>query len=734
MISPQALCNASGDIRMNLRLLYLLGMFAAVLAGCGGNTGSDRAVPAPPATNDDGSITTGIITANFDPTSGVIPFPNNLLLLGTTDLTLNIPVADPTDFGDPQVALNALDGFSTVAPWSTSFSVAVNPATVIPGSTVRLFEVQLVTGNIAVQSVVRELTPGVEFVATLSSVDPDGATVAILPLQPLKELTAYMAVLTDGITDTRGNNVTPSQAYFVGKRTSPLVDANGNSTDPLLPQASAVALEPLRQIINTQEAAAASQGIDPSRIVLSWTMTTQSITPVLSLLRSIAQPVPTTLAFSGLTTGAVVPGSPGIADLFVGVISLPYYLGIPTPTNPILPLTRFWQAEPGAYVPPFDQFGLDPTSTHVTVANPFPVQTGVQTVPVLMTVPNAASGRTKPAAGWPLVIFQHGITRNRSDVLAIADTLASQGFAVVAIDQPLHGITDTDPTDPAQPLAALYIENTPFGPLANERTFDLDLANNATGAPGPDGQIDGSGTWTINLSSLLTSRDNLRQAQADLSVLAVTAPGMDIDGDAVGDFDSASVSFVGQSLGSIVGIPFLAVEPTVSTALLSVPGGGIAQMLNGSDTFGPRIRAGLAAAAGLQPGTSDFEAFLGAAQTAVDSADPINWGAVTAATNAVLLHEVIGDTVIPNAVATAPLSGTEPLFRIMDLDILNATTQDAAGLRAALRFVPPASHGSLLDPTTSPAATAEMQGEMASFIVSRGNAVQVANPSVIQSQ
>ena len=39
-----------------------------------------------------------------------------------------------------------------------------------------------------------------------------------------------------------------------------------------------------------------------------------------------------------------------------------------------------------------------------------------------------------------------------------------------------------------------------------------------------------------------------------------------------------------------------------------IPGGGIANLLNGSATFGPRIRAGLAAA-GIQPGTPDFDAF-----------------------------------------------------------------------------------------------------------------------------
>lgn len=720
---------------MNMRLILLTLTSLVLITGCGGGSKSDSAVPAPPATNNGGSVVTGILTARFDPSNAILPFPISLLLSGTTDLTINIPVADPTNFGDPTVALNALDGFGTVTPWTASFvnedgaAGSIDPASVVPGGSVRMFEVTTVTGTPIVSGVVGELVPGVDFVATVS-----GSSVAIIPLRPLKELTNYMAVLTEGIKDTAGNDATPDQAYFIGKRTSPLVDASGNSTDPLLPNATAAALEPLRQIINAQEAAAASVGISPDSIILSWAAQTQSITPVLNVIRSTISAAPTTIGFSGLSTAAAVPGAAGIADIYSGVITLPYYQGVPTVDDPTAPLTNFWTATPGAYVPPFDALGLDPTSTHVTVANPIPVVTSMQTVPVLMTVPNATSGMTKPASGWPVVIYQHGITRNRTDLLAIAETLASIGYVVIGIDQPLHGVVpDVDPG-----LAAFYIDapGSPFAPIANERTFDLDLVNNATGAPGPDGVTDSSGTHTIQLTSLLTSRDNLRQASADLSVLTVTIPTISIDGDAIPDLDGSNVSFVGQSLGSIVGTAFLGVEGprmTIRSATLSVPGGGIAKMLEASESFGPSIRAGLQAGAGLEPGTPDFEQFFLVAQTVIDSGDPINWAGVTAASNKIMLHEVIGDAVIPNAVATAPLSGTEPLIRIMGLDSINATTTDPAGLGVALRYVPPASHGSLLNPADSAAATVEMQKQMASMVASFGTTVVVADPSVLVS-
>jgi hypothetical protein len=190
----------------------------------------------------------------------------------------------------------------------------------------------------------------------------------------------------------------------------------------------------------------------------------------------------------------------------------------------------------------------------------------------------------------------------------------------------------------------------------------------------------------------------------------------------------------------------MGVNPSVQTALLNVPGGGIAKLLDGSPTFGPRIRAGLAGL-GLQPGTADYEAFFVAAQTVIDSSDPINWALPANNTlnnsKRLLLQEVVGggavppDQVIPNSVPGAPLSGTEPLIRILGLSSITQSTQSATGIRGAVRFVT-GSHGSLLDPaatpTASPAATFEMQGEMASLQVSGGTAVQITDPSVIQTQ
>lgn len=714
---------------MNKRLfLALLASFFAV------NLYAD---PVAPARNKDGSLVTGILEAEFDPINAKIPFPSNLLFptAPPIDLTIQVPnLPDPDDFTQPTVALSSLDGFSTTEKWIANFNQNlggnpaiiqpgdIDPASVIPGQSVRVFEVTTLSyPYLAVTGVVRELTPLAEFVA----VAPGGGVLAIVPTKPLKQFTTYMAVLTNDITDTNGNNATPSSIYGLTKSRTSWVDANGNSTYSLLPDSTARALEPLRQVTMSMELNAAAAGVNPDDIVLSWTVHTQSITPALKAIRSIAQPAPTTLAPSGLNTSAV--GGFGLADIYIGVITLPYYLGIPSPENPTAPLTEFWRAEPGAYIPPFDQVPfLDPTSTNITVANPFPVPTGMQTVPLLVTVPNANSGFTKPEGGWPVVIFTHGLTRNRTDMLAIADAIAQTGRVVVAMDGPLHGVVpDVDPQ-----LAPFYIENTPFAPIANERTFDVDYWNAAEGTLGQDGLGDQSGLWYVNPANLQATRDNGRQISVDFSVLALSLQNMDLDGDQAPDLNPFDVSTACQSAGCFTSIPYMALEPINSRSYINVTGGGIFRSLNGG-YFGPNfLQPFLKSLAGLEPGTPDYEQYLLVAQTLVDSADAINWGAELSARVPVIHNQVMNDDTVPNQVPGAPLAGSEALNRVMGLASFSSTQMNPEGLRGVARFLQPADHGSWLRPTY-PAVTAEMQGQMASFIASGGTAVVVGNPDLL---
>lgn len=628
----------------------------------------------------------GSAVARFDPRSGVIPQTNDLLLAGSQDGTLNIPTASITSSGQLALvnALNTLDGFGLTAPITAAFGNALDVASVKIGSSVRVFEVSKDASTQAITGVVRELG-ATEMLATATGSNSD--TLALVPLRPLKESASYLVVLTNALKGADGKAAASDSAYLLAKGSTPL-------------SGEYAVLEPLRQLVNNQETVAASQGVNAASIVLSWSFTTLSVTPVLDAVKAQAQAEPMQVSPAVGTTNTFLSDLSGKADVHIGTLQVPYYLTAPSAANPTAPLTTFWKGAAGSFLSRY---------------NPTPVATSTQTIPVLMTVPNASSvaGATPPAVGWPVVIYQHGVTRSREDLLVLADTLADAGYVGVAIDLPLHGVTSA--TDPLR-----ADQNAAF---ANdvERTFNLDVMNESTGAAGPDGMLDSSGRHFINLTSLLTSRDNIRQGISDLLVLRKS-----LGNASPVPLDTSKVGFVGHSLGGIVGTGYLAAETTPTPASLVTVGGGIARLLDGSASFGPEIRSGLASA-GVAAGSADYAAFMAVAQTALDAADPVVLGAKAAANQPLHMIEVLNDQVIPNRVTGAPLSGTEPLISIMNLASITATTPGEDGVVR----LNSGTHSSILDPTPSPAATVEIQTELAAFQIARGTAITVQNSSIV---
>jgi len=367
--------------RSNLRAaLALLG--AVLLSACGADFDPGSNTEMEVASSTGNSAQRGFI-ANFDLTKGLLPTANNLLFSGSQDGTLNIPVA-PTDPTKPlKDTLNTLDGFSTVAPLSTTFSVAVNASTLGP-STVRMFEVTVdpvPAKNRAVTGVTRALAFGGEFAAMLSSVDATGKTVAIIPLRALKPKTTYMVALFKGIQSSDGRPVLPADHYLTAK-TVPH-DLTGTP---------AGSLEPVRKLVQAQEAALAAFGVDPEPVVLSWTFTTQSAGDVLAVVRSRVPAAPATALAA---TGASTPL--GAADIYAGTLEVPYYLAAATGANDPTPLQTTWRA--------LNEVGGE---RNLTQFNPLPETRSTQAVPLLLTVPKLGS------APWPVVVFQHGITSNRT--------------------------------------------------------------------------------------------------------------------------------------------------------------------------------------------------------------------------------------------------------------------------------------------------------------------------------
>lgn len=388
--------------------------------------------------------------------------------------------------------------------------------------------------------------------------------------------------------------------------------------------------------------------------------------------------------------------------------------------------------------------------------NPLPTLTEVQSVPLRIFAAAPLNTITD------VIIYQHGVTSIKENAYALAlgqigaglqVTPTAKNVAVVVIDHPLHG----------------------------ERGYALSGSmDTVTTSENP--------TPYLNLGYLTVARDNLKQSVADLLGLRL-AVGLANAKGLGGQLGGAGlkVHFLGHSLGAITGANLLAVaNQTIGSAQadalfkfdtggLAMPGGGIAPLLLNSPSFGPTIKMSVltsgspalkagfiayapncktAAAtcfvneflpsldAATQAGAaSTLQSYTFAAQSVLDSADPINLGSGVAKSFPLFATEIVGDgalslpdQVIPNSIASAPLGGTEPLFRVLGLQELKGSGVLPAGHHAA-RFLK-GGHSSLLAPDENfdpaGAVTTEIQTQFASFFMSGGAAVKVTDDTLIK--
>lgn len=762
-----------------MRLLRIFSVCSALaLAACGGQN------DGPNISNPDGSTSFGA-TSLFDPTAGVIPFPFDALFAdssGNLTGTLNIPNPKGAPFVNDA---NRQDGFSTTASAFTDFTGKVDFSTTGPDATTHLPGLMVIDGSTGTA-----LLEGTDYLLqTSTAIDDTFGTpinsfrtrILIEPLKPLKESTTYVVAVTRSLKSTDGVSI-DANAMFKVVRSS--ISVSTQASDPsnanyaylqTLSASQKATLEVLRsRIISpvvTQLGTLAH--IPESQIVIAWPFTTQSITGTLKAVNTGASAKVLAVKASGLNTSAV--GAAGTADIYIGTLSgLPYYLMNSvnrTPTE--TPLNTYWKnnsvpasgnfgptkatsspvpcalfATGAPTVPGISQSKIDST----TACFPTPTQRSAETIPVIATVPNAAGCPSgKPTNGWPVVIFQHGITGNRTQMLGIAPTLAQACMVTIAIDLPLHGLLPPTATDPSKYTA---LDKVYLATGGIERTFNLDSAGRAPGSAGYTSAAS-SGTFFINLSSVITSRDNIREAVSDLVTLTKSVPGavfVDAGGTPLSGFsiDSSKIYFVGHSLGGIVGGTLLGVNSDIKASTLAMPGGGIAKLLDASPSFSPVISQGLAAN-GVVKGTDTYETFLRFAQTLVDSGDPINFAVAARSNHPIHMIEVIGgstksdgstslpDQVVPNNALTGTLasipgylSGTDPLYKMMGLSVIDkldvpvSTTalNTGANLGYVVRFTA-GDHGSILSPTASMDATVEMQRETVNFLASGGTCLPI---------
>ena len=616
----------------------------AALAGCGGgetltDVKNDTAPVIPTA------------TVTFDPAAGILSVPNDLLMSGTQDGTLNIPgelddnnvSISRAAYADPQLALGALDGWSSQVPYKIDLTfppnVSLDETSAGTPGTVRIFEVvmgasltdaecSVVAAGTACK-LVGELTFGVDFVTQAS-----GDAVAIIPLKPFTAGSSYINVLTTGLKDSLGRSIEPSSTY-----------ASVSEEAPLITEAQLG----LQGAVNSYENVVVSSGdITKEDIIFSSAMTIQSAGPVLGTIKqllagSLRNPatIPKITITESEETVKDFLGFPDIAtfapfdavEYIKGEITLPMYLGTPTGTEISALNDTYWKAMCSSPVAVLNQVAADQKlrdegkqeeidttmfdegpyedvcqqintqlhdypkidiTRHLTKYNPVPLAQSNETIPVQITKPILADINVYrsayslpelesiPEGGWPVVIMQHGITTNKESMLALTAQLSIQGFATVAIDHPRHGERGVD--------------------VDGDGTDDF----NAT---------TGSVLSYMNLSSLLVARDSLRQSAADLLGLRL---GLNFINDTT--INSKDVTYIGHSLGSIVAPAFIAQANTpiaetldplfnVNTVALASGGGGIASFLLESAAFGPFIQGSVLSQAGTTE-ADEFTAYL----------------------------------------------------------------------------------------------------------------------------
>lgn len=570
-------------------------------SGCGGDT-TNKDLPAgftgPP-------VVTPTTTTNvtFDPSSNTlqlrIPLPNDLVRNPQTGQNALPGTGEPFD------SMNSISGFSTAGPIFIPFTANID-ATTVSNNTI-----------LVINAATRQLQP-VTFEVGTGDVG-DQSLVIAQPVRPLSPGAPHIVVITAGVRDSNGNAVASSYAETALKSTTPLVDGSGTSVFPFLNDQQANALEPVRAAYQPiWQGAEAATGQPRENIPFAFAFTTQQLFQTLTVIHQRVEaesPTPT-----------MIPQAQ-----FVGPAAVTAFLNSLGPTG-----QRILASQPqfpnvvGAI-----RFGVFPATQYIGNVNTAnetffqgppdnPTPQGTLNLQFMVCQPASPPAGPGPR---PTIVFQHGLTRSKEDMLALAFLACSQGFAVIGIDAVGHG---------SQTQAGL-------NPL-----------------PPPAGQ---SGTGFIDPANLRLTRDHFRQTVADQMTLAhmIARGATDFNGNGIPDLapnPPVRPVYIGQSLGGILGGIFLALEEDITTGVLNVAGGRLTNLLLNSPTISAQLLPGLAAN-GLEPGTISFRQFFWIAQTVVDDADPYNYAPRMLAGSlkgnvptAILVQEMLNDQVVPNSATT----------------------------------------------------------------------------------
>jgi hypothetical protein len=754
---------------MNTSIMRLLLYLSFILVtGCSG--------PDPSGTNSPSNSTGNSVV--FNPTSGEIPLPNVLATaMAKSPLTSSMSASDPVvrPANTPMTPPEALSYINYYEVGSTSAVSGVNApiyirfsspvdATTVTSANIKVF--QITADSTSTSATENNPLGFTDVTGMFKLMYSAGSTdLFLFPNFPMSPATRYLYVVSNRVKDAATGNPVVSSTYFdILKSTFPLVGAfaalepiraNAMSGTNIKLSGYAKVMDDLitaAKVANRSEIAVMGRFITTGAGYVS---TKGTMMPVESALRAFAAGS----TMGGLTGKTWYNPSDPTANLNTVTVT--------TPTG--LTPAAYWAAA-GAGTAPASvgavvtgtinsaRLSIDPVVAKANasvaggdltavsgaynpaagVLQPFRDGTGALTayyhtttaVPFVLITPTTPSGK--------VIIFQHGITGQKEQVVAVAGSLTTAGYTVVAIDLPLHG--------------ALAVPTHTTGAVWGQDFM-------AVGAP-------------------LATRSNIQQAAFNLNRLELTMKTGGFIGIGGIAAPPTEIKYVSLSLGSIVGAYYLAGNTTLSTTgypytqttlnsdmkgFLSVPGGRLAYLLQNSPAFGPSINAGLAAV-GIATGTPTYHNFMQVTQSVVDSVDPATMTTPLAAglpsrlSGRIAIQEAVGDLVIPNdntryfgnalggrevlgSAGNLVAPGFKQLSYIVDLRIPSSFMYTLTGGVPAPKTVSAATnstgattpaegyfqfdqaginHGFLLDPTASLSNTQQAQSQMVQFLLNGG--------------
>lgn len=500
----------------NLLRLSALALVAATAAACGGS-GEDAS-----------DVAVAFSTSNPD----AAPFPSDRYTVAdarqATALRVALPKPDCTlrvsDCHDID-ELNTLDGFSLIPRFTVPFTGDIDPASVTSDSVVLL-----------------ELPSGRKIAINQVAWDAPAKLLSFKSDELLREGQRYLMVVTDRVRDTTGKRL---GAGAWGD------SAIGRDSE------SGTYREALRQALALAPASA-------GKPVAATLFTTQTATGTLAAMADATKArTATGIDFMVATQGgASTRALFNVSQITAGVHHRQTGTA-PQFSDSALRLSAL-QTVPGSVAQVgFGRFA-SPTylSAQVRIApngtTVAPQLLGETPLAVQVFVPAG----TKPAGGWPVVLFGHGLGNNMHDApWAIASVLASYGLATASIHVVGHG-------GGAQSTLELTLSG---GGQASVAVAGRGIDQNG------DGQITAfEGATAPAPYGVLGSRDALRQTVTDYMELARRfKAGVDIDGDGVADFDGSRVTYSGQSFGGVYGSMLLAVDKDLVAGVPNVGGGSL---------------------------------------------------------------------------------------------------------------------------------------------------------------